>query len=411
MAVYDWNIVHVDPKDFTLKQLRDMYDANDIITDPDYQRKYIYDIRRASSLVESILIGIPIPVIYLCEEEEGIYSVIDGQQRITSFVKYLKNEYPLTGLTKLSDLNGQYFKNLEKSIQRKLNSSTLKTICLDRDSQELKYEIFSRLNLGAVSLKPQELRNCIYRGSFNNMLKDIASNNTSLNELFHDKNTRSSYEERILRFFVLRESMILDDTFVNAMNLYMSIHQNDSEIDIQKAKNLFNGTIEMIKTILGTSAFFSFEEKDRKKFNGAIYDSIMIPFSFYEKSDLINHSDEIRVEIGKVKRYDEIYRENVYAGTNSRKKVFGRISKIWSLLISITGKNGMNRGNRFFSDNVKRQLFYEGYRCSYCGNEILNINDCEIDHIIPFSLGGSTDISNAQLLHRYCNQSKGNQIL
>ena len=411
MAVYDWNIVHVDPKDFTLKQLRDMYDANDIITDPDYQRKYIYDIRRASSLVESILIGIPIPVIYLCEEDEGIYSVIDGQQRITSFVKYLKNEYPLTGLTKLSDLNGQYFKNLEKSIQRKLNSSTLKTICLDRDSQELKYEIFSRLNLGAVSLKPQELRNCIYRGSFNNMLKDIASNNTSLNELFHDKNTRSSYEERILRFFVLRESMILDDTFVNAMNLYMSIHQNDSEIDIQKAKNLFNGTIEMIKTILGTSAFFSFEEKDRKKFNGAIYDSIMIPFSFYEKSDLINHSDEIRVEIGKVKRYDEIYRENVYAGTNSRKKVFGRISKIWSLLISITGKNGMNRGNRFFSDNVKRQLFYEGYRCSYCGNEILNINDCEIDHIIPFSLGGSTDISNAQLLHRYCNQSKGNQIL
>lgn len=260
-------------------------------------------------------------------------------------------------------------------------------------------------------MKPQELRNCIYRGSFNNMLKDIASNNTSLNELFHDKNTRSSYEERILRFFVLRESMILDDTFVNAMNLYMSIHQNDSEIDIQKAKNLFNGTIEMIKTILGTSAFFSFEEKDRKKFNGAIYDSIMIPFSFYEKSDLINHSDEIRVEIGKVKRYDEIYRENVYAGTNSRKKVFGRISKIWSLLISITGKNGMNRGNRFFSDNVKRQLFYEGYRCSYCGNEILNINDCEIDHIIPFSLGGSTDISNAQLLHRYCNQSKGNQIL
>lgn len=411
MAVYDWNIVHVDPKDFTLKQLRDMYDANDIITDPDYQRKYIYDIRRASSLVESILIGIPIPVIYLCEEDEGIYSVIDGQQRITSFVKYLKNEYPLTGLTKLSDLNGQYFKNLEKSIQRKLNSSTLKTICLDRDSQELKYEIFSRLNLGAVSLKPQELRNCIYRGSFNNMLKDIASNNTSLNELFHDKNTRSSYEERILRFFVLRESMILDDTFVNAMNLYMSIHQNDSEIDIQKAKNLFNGTIEMIKTILGTSAFFSFEEKDRKKFNGAIYDSIMIPFSFYEKSDLINHSDEIRVEIGKVNRYDEIYRENVYAGTNSRKKVFGRISKIWSLLISITGKNGMNRGNRFFSDNVKRQLFYEGYRCSYCGNEILNINDCEIDHIIPFSLGGSTDISNAQLLHRYCNQSKGNQIL
>lgn len=410
MEDYSEIIVHTESKDLSLSQLKDLFDASDIITDPDYQRRYIYNQKQASSLIESILIGIPIPVVYLCEEEEGVYSVIDGQQRITSFVRYLKNEFPLSGLQRLIQLNGKYYKDLEKKIQRRLNLSCLTAICLDRDSQDLKYEIFSRLNQGSVSLKPQELRNCIYRGSFNDMLKDIAMTNRLLPALFHDKNLRSSYEERILRFFVLRESMILNDTYVNAMNKYMAIHQNDAGAEIQKAKSFFNGTIDVVKQVLGDRAFFAYDEKNRKKFNGAVYDSIMIPFSFYEKYELLSHADVIRSEITKIKTQDKEYQENVYAGTNARKKVFCRIGKIWDMLIRVTGKNGMNQGNRFFSENVKRQLFHPGYKCSYCGNEILNPEDCEIDHVIPFSVGGSTDIQNAQLLHRYCNQSKGNKV-
>ena len=180
MSAYSGNIVHYTSKDLSLSQLKDLYDKKRLITDPDYQRNYIYSPKKASSLIESILIGIPIPIIYLCEEDDGTYSVIDGQQRITSFVKYLKNEYTLTGLNTLTDLNGKYYGDLDEGIQTKLDISTLKTICFDRDSQKLKYEIFARLNLGAIPLKPQELRNCIYRGSFNDMLKDIVVHNPYL---------------------------------------------------------------------------------------------------------------------------------------------------------------------------------------------------------------------------------------
>lgn len=74
--------VHTHLMNLSLQELKNSVDANDIITDPDYQRNYVYDDKRASCLVESILIGIPIPVIYLAEEDESIYSVIDGQQRI-----------------------------------------------------------------------------------------------------------------------------------------------------------------------------------------------------------------------------------------------------------------------------------------------------------------------------------------
>ena len=111
------SIVHTRQINYSLGELQNVVDANDIITDPDYPRNYVYDNKHASLLVESILIGIPIPIIYLAEEDDGVLSVIDGQQRITSFVRYLRNEFQLVGLTKLQSLNGLFFKDLLNSFK------------------------------------------------------------------------------------------------------------------------------------------------------------------------------------------------------------------------------------------------------------------------------------------------------
>ena len=109
-----------------------------------------------------------------------------GNSALLRLCAILKNEFPLVGLKRLQSLNGLYFKQLDKAIQRRLNYQTLSTVCIEKDSQNLKYEIFSRLNLGAVKLRDQEVRNCIYRGSFNDMLKEIANTNIYLPVLFHD---------------------------------------------------------------------------------------------------------------------------------------------------------------------------------------------------------------------------------
>ena len=151
--------VFTDKTNFPLSTLREMVDEGDIVPNPDYQRDYVYNDKQASKLVESVLLGIPIPTIYLCQEEDNTYSVIDGQQRITSLVKYLKNEFALSGLKELNELNGKFFKDLPKDIQKKLKASSLSTISLLNESSYLKYEIFARLNQGAVKLNPQELRN------------------------------------------------------------------------------------------------------------------------------------------------------------------------------------------------------------------------------------------------------------
>ena len=92
MGVIAMQIVHTDKKDFTLSNLREMIADGDIIPDPDYQRSYVFDDNKASRLVESVLIGIPIPTVYLSQEEDDSYTVIDGQQRITSIRRYLDKE-------------------------------------------------------------------------------------------------------------------------------------------------------------------------------------------------------------------------------------------------------------------------------------------------------------------------------
>ena len=113
---------------------------------------------------------------------------------MTSIVRFLKNEFALKGLEELKSLNKKYFKDLDKSMQRTIKTTTLNSIVILKESQELKYEIFARLNQGSTKLKPQELRNCIYRGSFNDMLEELA-NNPLLKVLYREDNKRKNYQE------------------------------------------------------------------------------------------------------------------------------------------------------------------------------------------------------------------------
>lgn len=404
----DDKTIYTDSKDFPLTTLRDMFADGDIVTNPDYQRDYVYDNKRASKLIESLLMGIPIPTLYLCQEDDESYSVIDGQQRITSFVRYLENEFTLVGLTELTELNGKSYKDLDKPIQKRLKTSSLRATVILKESQELKYEIFARLNQGAVSLKPQELRNCVYRGSFNNLLDEL-STNKYLPTLFRDENKRKSYQERILRFFALRNYTQYKSSISKTMNSYMAEHQNDDDTAIAVQKKLYTGTIDIIKQVLGEEAFLAMDREKGThidKFSGSVYDSIIIPFSFFDAHSLMSHADDIRKAIAELKKNDENYREDTYAATGSRQRVIGRIMAVYNLLAKIVGTYGSSSEARTFSDEVKKELFKPGYVCSYCKNVILSIDDAEVDHIIPFSAGGKTDISNAQLLHRHCNREK-----
>lgn len=401
--------VFTDKKDFPLSLIKEMFDDGDIIPQPDYQRDYVMEVKLASRLIESVLLNIPIPTVYLCEELDGRFSIIDGQQRMTSFVKYLKNEFALKGLEELSELNGKKFSELEKTLQRTLKSCTLNSIILTKESQELKYEIFARLNQGSIRLKPQELRNCIYRGTLNNMIEEIAKNNRYLNDLFLENNKRKNYQEYILRFFALRNFNDYSSSMTKTMNNFMIKHQNADEQEIKEFKELYNRTIDIIKQVFGSTAFCAYDRQKNQfmnKFSGSIYDSITIACSMFSPHDLMAHADEIRNQVNEIKKNNLTYQDYTYAATGSKNRVIGRIMMIYQLIENIIGNT--NSSQRLYSKSTKEELWYEGYVCPYCNQQILSIDDAEVDHIIPYSKGGNTVIENAQLLHRHCNREKNN---
>ena len=179
--------IYTEKSDPEIDSLHRRYIKGKLILQPDFQRQFIWNRANASRLIESALLGIPIPIIYLSEEENGETYVIDGQQRLTSFFSYLDGkltesmeksyDFKLTGLKVLKELNGKLFKDLDEELQEKISSYSVRTITFNKESDsDLKFEIFERLNTGAISLNDQELRNCMFRGPYNDLLKKLSSN-------------------------------------------------------------------------------------------------------------------------------------------------------------------------------------------------------------------------------------------
>lgn len=183
--------VHYDiasyPSDYTLNGLAQMWADNDIEI-PDYQREFVWGIKQSSLLIDSFLTGLPVPPVFFYIDDESKNLVIDGQQRILSVVFYIdgyfghetshgkRQVFRLTGLGKENPYNGKKFSDLNETDQRKLKQAVLRAINIKQlnptGESTSAYHIFERLNTGGTPLKPQEIRNCVFRGEFSNLLKE-----------------------------------------------------------------------------------------------------------------------------------------------------------------------------------------------------------------------------------------------
>ena len=169
--------VYSDQSDRSIQELYNRFLEGDLILQPDFQRYYVWDDKKASLLVESVLLEVPLPIFYLAEESKGKYTVIDGQQRLVSLFRFLSpmklgnqeiDQLKLKGLEVLTSHIGNYYKDLPVDLKKNFSNSTVRVIGIRAESHpDVKFEIFERLNTGAVKLNDQELRNCVYRGRYN----------------------------------------------------------------------------------------------------------------------------------------------------------------------------------------------------------------------------------------------------
>ncbi len=170
---------------------------------PKFQRQYVWSDTLASRLVESVLLNVPIPPCYLSENEESELDVIDGQQRIYSLYRFVENQFALKGLEALPEFDNKRFFELPSKEQRKLRTHTLRCVVITNESHpEIKFDVFERLNTSTMPLNAQELRNCVSRGTLNELLAELSFDKNWLS--IRGRKTpdnRLADEEMILRFF------------------------------------------------------------------------------------------------------------------------------------------------------------------------------------------------------------------
>jgi hypothetical protein len=410
--------IFTDKSDPQISGLYSRYKDGDLILDPIFQRRPVWDDARSSRLIESAILEVPLPVFYLAESQDGTEEVIDGHQRFRAFFRFIDNEYALKGLKALPDLKGERYKDLDKPTQKLIRGCSVRTVTFKKESDEnLRFEIFERLNTGAVPLNEQELRNCIYRGKYNQLLIDLSSDPDYMFLMgLKTPERRMRDVEYVVRFAAFYHSTYLKykPSMARFLNENMREYQDLSDEKAQSLRKAFKNSVSLIRSLLGEHAFKRYYRGDNsrspngrwepKKFNASLYDILMYSFADKDKNRVMANLDVIREALIVLMTENKDFIDAIELSTSSDKMVKLRFD-IWrKTLDEILDQS--EKQPRCFSRSLKQKLYDENKSCSLCGNHIADPDDAAVDHIQQYWLGGKTDFENARLTHRYCNWAR-----
>ena len=257
--------VAFDSYDISVRQLYDMILEGLIDIAPEYQRHFVWDENRQSQLIESLMLGIPVPNLFMATNRDSSWEVIDGLQRLTTIVNFIGDELiikknnpnctklKLNGLEKLNGINNLLFEQLPKSVQLMFMTRPIRvTVLNDRSDFEVRYDLFERLNTGGVTLHPQEIRNCIYLGKFKDFINECSKNQHFINvvKMTNNAERTGSREELVLKFFAYFEDR---NQFVHSVKTFLNDFMAKKTLSFPEEndyRNLFNRTFEILNNLL-----------------------------------------------------------------------------------------------------------------------------------------------------------------
>ena len=292
---------------------------------PGFQRGFVWNQRRSSLFIESLLMGLPVPGIFLYREQDSQKQlVIDGQQRLTTLQLFYDGKFGASGGDfKLKGLeprfNGLAYKDLNVSARRRLDDSIIHATVIRQDKPDdsgtSQYAIFERINTTATPLSPQEIRAVAYRGQFNELLVEL-NKDANWRELFGNMHKRKRDEELILRFLAL---YFCSDKYVPSMkaflNSFMKRNRDLESYSEDKIRPLFENTVRTILNKIGPRAF-----KPTRALNAALLDSLMVGIArrgTIESDDIKEQYKNLREN----KTYDKLIADTTSAVDNVRTRI------------------------------------------------------------------------------------------
>jgi len=321
-----------------VRRIRDKrYDLN-----PDFQRDFVWDIQKQSRLIESCLMRIPLPVLYVAEAVDGKIIVVDGLQRLTTFRRFLDNEFKLTfeggDEEKKHLLEGKKFKELEEKLRERIEDTSLTLYILDSKAPErAKLDIFERVNSGAP-LTRQQMRNCLYNGASTQWLRDAASSHlfrTATGESLDAQKMRD--REAINRFcaFALLgwktyRSGDMDSFLAEGLEKMNRMKENE----FQDLRQRFDRAMTLNSELFDQHAFrkslTGAIEGNRSVLNIALFDVCSVLFAQADATRIVQRAEAVKNVVRALIK-DAGFEHAITYSTNSRKQVairFERLEKV-----------------------------------------------------------------------------------
>ena len=310
------NSLKTDRLDMSFGELMNMYEDGDLFISPEYQRVFRWSLFQQTRFIESVLLGIPIPPIFVAEDDEGKWEVVDGLQRISTIFAFFglledlpeKNNTTLTQGELVSELEGLTIDELPIKLKTTIQRSECRVEIVKWDSMEdIRYELFNRLNTGASPLSDQEIRNCIFRSyavDLNKVLRDVAEKPEFI-ELISPSDSKKEQmflEELALRYFSFKN---LDGEFKTTVPQFLSeymksVSSKGIPFDLDEEKHALLSFIDFLQVNYGKEIF-----RPKGNFALHIFDSLSyaLPKSFPQ---IEGNEEQIKEKIDLLK-VDEKY--------------------------------------------------------------------------------------------------------
>jgi predicted RNA-binding protein with PUA-like domain len=401
--------VSLDKSDRSLSEYHRWFRQGRLIVNPEWQREYVWDLKKASRLIESFLIGLPVPVIYFAFNEEGSREVIDGLQRLTSVFKFFDNDYALRGLEVLRQFNGFKFSELPREYQNHLEDCTMRAFELPKDTnKDFKFMIFERLNTGGVVLNEMEIRNCLYSGSLNDLIRELAKSSEFL-KCVNQNNLEKRMKDRglILRFlaFLQMNHRNAKKGMKNFLNDFLDAYRYAGKDKLLEFRESFKKAMKAAYTVFGNQAFRLRTERGSwaTQVNASIFQVLSVSFVDYDLGAITRVADSIYEEYLDLISTDDKWVSCVTTSTGDISRIDYSFTAWKQRLTEIMEMSSPNDSQRLFSRKLKEELFNQNSTCQICQQKISLINDAALDHDLHYWRGGKTIPENARLVHRQCN--------
>lgn len=335
------NLLHTDRLDVSFGEIMRMYEDKEIVIKPAFQRYFRWDEEQRTRFIESILLGIPIPPIFVAEDGDGVWELVDGLQRISTVLSFFgvlksedegirnKNNWELMKGERVESLEGFTYATIPNQFRLNIKRATCRVEILRWNSNyDMRFELFNRLNTGGSPLTTQEIRNCIYRDispKFNDFLKELAANEDfrTLIDLSNEQYEQLYDEELALRFISLYKNLKNVRTSISQhMTKFMKNALENENFDYEGYRKIFTQVFALLKP-LGREIF---RQKDGN-FATALYDVITIGvgenYDYYKSQDL----ELIRNKLKEVDKDSVLIKFSRRGGNNQKDRIINRLTE------------------------------------------------------------------------------------